>query len=152
MPRLSASLCPSCFDRQKVISSNDLMVSSHWNLYPQSMPCLQIYYQTKRLGDCLLAHRVGARTQLSWSPLHHTAHWKHPLIYFLFMPKRCLWSAAWCRTKLQGRVLTIKEHRQSSPSLSPVSFRNLCRHKVHNWYYSETKRNNLSNTLVRKNI
>lgn len=78
MPRLSASLFPSCFDGQKVISSNDLMVRSHWNLHPQRMLCLQIYYQTKRLGDCLLARRVGARTRLPWSPLHHTVHWNIP--------------------------------------------------------------------------
>lgn len=60
-------------------------------------------------------------------------------------------SAAWCRSKLQGRVLTIKHHRQSSPSLSPASLHHLCPHKVHSWCYPETKRNNLSNTLVRKN-
>lgn len=62
MPRISASLCPSCFDGQKVISSNDLMVSSCWNLHPQRVLFLQTYKQAKRLRDCLLAHRVGART------------------------------------------------------------------------------------------
>ena len=61
-------------------------------------------------------------------------------------------SAARYRLKLPGSMLTIKQYRQSSPSLNPVSLHLLCPHIAHSQFYLELKRNNLSNTLVRLNI
>lgn len=133
LPGASASPCPSCSDGQ-AIPSNDPLVSSHANLHPQSMLCLQIHQQTKRRGTgCwpigLVAwHCCPTQVMLSLPPRIPLSTGNSPRSISWSCLSTACEAAACYRSKLLGRVLTIKQYRQSSPLLSPVSLHHLCPH------------------------